>query len=74
MRVGNVCESLTFHEDRYMRSGQAFLLVYDITRRSSFDELESFREQILRVKDADWVPMVLLGLDCDLTKVNLDRK
>lgn len=38
-----------------MRTGQGFMLVYAITSRSSFDEIASFREQILRVKDKDKV-------------------
>jgi len=41
-------------------------MAYSITSRSSFDEITSFREQILRVKDADKVPMSLVGNKCDL--------
>lgn len=52
--------------DSYMRSGQGFLCVYSITNRGSFEEISSFREQILRVKDADKVPMVLVGNKSDL--------
>eukprot|EP01123_Difflugia_compressa_P002300 TRINITY_DN12_c0_g1_i1.p1 TRINITY_DN12_c0_g1~~TRINITY_DN12_c0_g1_i1.p1 ORF type:complete len:194 (+),score=41.65 TRINITY_DN12_c0_g1_i1:125-706(+) len=53
--------------DQYMRTGQGFILTYSITSRHSFDEASSvFREQILRVKDADKVPMVLCGNKCDL--------
>lgn len=32
----------------------------------SFDEIDLIREQILRVKDCDYVPMILLGNKCDL--------
>eukprot|EP00762_Andalucia_godoyi_P008127 ANDGO_02188.mRNA.1 Ras-like protein rasG len=52
--------------DQYMRSGQGFLLVYSITEKKSFEEIATFREQILRVKDADDVPMVLVGNKADL--------
>lgn len=52
--------------DQYMRTGQGFLCVYSITSRSSFEEISSFREQILRVKEEDNVPMVLVGNKCDL--------
>ena len=52
--------------DSYMRTGQGFVLVYSITSRSSFDELTAFREQILRVKDCDDVPMVIVGNKADL--------
>jgi GTPase KRas protein len=52
--------------DQYMRTGQGFLCVYSITNKGSFDEISSFREQILRVKDADKVPMVVVGNKLDL--------
>mmetsp|Transcript_51608 Transcript_51608/g.121105 ORF Transcript_51608/g.121105 Transcript_51608/m.121105 type:complete len:122 (-) Transcript_51608:59-424(-) len=52
--------------DQYMRTGQGFLVVYSITSRSSFDEVRTFREQILRVKDKDSVPCVLCGNKSDL--------
>jgi GTPase KRas len=43
-----------------------FTGVFAITSRSSFEEIDVFREQILRVKDEDDVPMVLVGNKCDL--------
>jgi len=42
--------------DNYIRSGQGFLIVYDITSRSSFEELSTFRDKILRVKDVESFP------------------
>ena len=57
--------------DQYMRTGEGFLCVYAITSRSSFDEISAFREQILRVKDEDHVPMVLVGNKCDLCDATL---
>ena len=59
-------EEYSAMRDQYMRTGQGFILVYAITSRSSFDEISSFRDQILRVKDKDKVPMVLIGNKCDL--------
>merc|ERR1712072_1093341 len=59
-------EEYSAMRDQYMRTGQGFLCVFAITSRSSFDEITSFREQILRVKDEDKVPMVLAGNKCDL--------
>eukprot|EP00736_Rhodelphis_marinus_P009049 Rmarinus@m.10025 len=59
-------EEYSAMRDQYMRTGQGFLLVYSITSRSSFEEIASFREQILRVKDADKVPMVIVGNKVDL--------
>ena len=59
-------EEYSAMRDSYMRTGQGFLCTYAITSRSSFDEITAFREQILRVKDCDQVPMVLVGNKCDL--------
>lgn len=59
-------EEYSAMRDQYMRTGQGFVMVYSITSRSSFDEINAFREQILRVKDKDTVPMVLAGNKCDL--------
>ena len=52
--------------DQYMSTSQGFLCTYAITSRSSFDEINSFREQILRVKGEDKVSMILVGNKCDL--------
>merc|ERR1712122_279839 len=43
-----------------------FVLVYSITAQSTFNDLTDLREQILRVKDAEDIPMVLVGNKCDL--------
>jgi GTPase KRas protein len=59
-------EEFSAMRDQYMRTGQGFLCVYSITSRSSFEEISSFREQILRVKEEEHVPMVLVGNKCDL--------
>jgi len=59
-------EEYSAMRDQYMRTGQGFILVYAITSRSSFDEIVTFKDQILRVKDKDRVPMVLVGNKCDL--------
>ena len=48
-------EEYSAMRDQYMRTGQGFLCVYSITSKGSFEEIASFREQILRVKDADKV-------------------
>lgn len=58
--------------EQYMRSGEGFMLVYSITDRNSFAEMDHFYHQILRVKDRDQVPLVLLGNKFDLE--DLDRR
>merc|ERR1712226_1347924 len=59
-------EEYSAMRDQYMRTGQGFLLVYSITSQSSFGEIATFREQILRVKDKDQVPVVVVGNKSDL--------
>jgi small GTP-binding protein len=59
-------EQFTAMRDLYMKNGQGFVLVYSITSQSTFNDLADLREQILRVKDTDKVPMVLVGNKCDL--------
>jgi GTPase KRas protein len=54
--------------DQYIRTGQGFLCVYSITSRSSFEAITNFREQILRVKDEETYPIVIVGNKCDLEK------
>jgi len=59
-------EEYSAMRDIYMRTGQGFILTFSITSRQSFNEASVFRDQILRVKDADHVPIVLTGNKCDL--------
>ena len=52
--------------DKFLRSGDGFLLIYTITLKSSFDELAAIREQVLRARDGDECPMIYVGNKCDL--------
>eukprot|EP01111_Echinosteliopsis_oligospora_P001004 TRINITY_DN1127_c0_g1_i1.p1 TRINITY_DN1127_c0_g1~~TRINITY_DN1127_c0_g1_i1.p1 ORF type:complete len:187 (-),score=32.41 TRINITY_DN1127_c0_g1_i1:118-678(-) len=59
-------EQFTAMRDLYMKNGQGFILVYSIIAQSTFNDLNDLREQIVRVKDSEAVPMVLVGNKCDL--------
>ncbi|TDH72839.1 uncharacterized protein CCR75_008298 [Bremia lactucae] len=59
-------EEYTSMQDQWMREGKGFLLVYSVTSRSSFDDIAAFKDKILRAKDVDNVPIVLVGNKCDL--------
>ncbi|XP_065182142.1 ras-related protein Ral-A-like [Sycon ciliatum] len=52
--------------DNYFRSGEGFLCVFSIVENESFHATSEFREQILRVKQNDRVPFLLVGNKCDL--------
>ena len=49
-----------------MKTGQGFLLVFSITSQSSLSELSELREQIIRIKDDENVPIVIVGNKSDL--------
>lgn len=49
-----------------MKQGQGFLLVFSITSNSSLNELSELREQIIRIKDDEEVPLVIVGNKSDL--------
>jgi GTPase KRas len=59
-------EEYSAMREQYMRTGEGFLLVYSITSRQSFEEIMTFQQQILRVKDKDYFPITVVGNKCDL--------
>ncbi|GAA5937870.1 hypothetical protein JCM10213_001919 [Rhodosporidiobolus nylandii] len=59
-------EEYSAMREQYMRTGEGFLLVYSITSRNSFDEIGTFHQQILRVKDKDYFPVIVVANKCDL--------
>jgi len=61
-------EQFTSMRDLYMKNGQGFIIVYSIIAQSTFKEIPELRDQILRVKDTEEVPMILVGNKCDLTE------
>ncbi|KAF2224197.1 ras family-domain-containing protein [Elsinoe ampelina] len=59
-------EQFTAMREIYMKSGQGFLLVFSITSKSSLEELDELREQLVNLKDDPNVPIVLVGNKSDL--------
>ncbi|OAQ68633.1 serine/threonine-protein kinase [Pochonia chlamydosporia 170] len=59
-------EQFVAMRDLYMKTGQGFLLVFSITSPSSLNELAGLREEIIRIKDDENVPMVIVGNKADL--------
>ena len=52
--------------DLYIREGQGFVLVYAITSKESFQDVRRIRNQILRIKKCNDVPIILVGNKSDL--------
>lgn len=47
--------------DQWYKFGAGFLLVYSITDRPTFEAVRSFHAEILRAKDRDYVPCVIVS-------------
>jgi len=59
-------EDFSAVRDQYMRTGDGFLCVYSVTHYASFAEVLHLHDHILRVKDSEEIPFVLVGNKCDL--------
>ncbi|KAI1379765.1 ras-domain-containing protein [Hypoxylon crocopeplum] len=59
-------EQFVAMRDLYMKSGQGFLLVFSITSNSSLAELGGLRDEIIRIKDDENIPIVICGNKADL--------
>ncbi|XP_078479213.1 LOW QUALITY PROTEIN: ras-related protein Rap-2b-like [Lampetra planeri] len=52
--------------DLYIKNGQGFILVYSLVNQQSFQDIKPMRDQIIRVKRYERVPMILVGNKVDL--------
>lgn len=59
-------EEFSAMREQYMRKGDGFLLVYSVTDKNSYENITHFHTQILRVKDRDTYPMLLVANKVDL--------
>ena len=59
-------EEYAAFRDRYLRSVQGFIIAYAVTSRLAFEEVIPFREQIVKLRDNNNVPMIVVGNKCDL--------
>ena len=67
-------EEYSAMRDQYMRTGEGFLIVFAVNNAKSFEDITAYREQIKRVKDAEEVPMVMVGNKCDLPTRSIDMQ
>jgi len=61
-------EEYTALRSQWIRTGEGFVIVYDVTNRATFEVVEKFRNQILQDLDVSAAPMILVGNKCDLTE------
>ena len=57
-------EEYSAMREQYMRTGEGFMLVYSVTSRSNFEDIATYQQQILRTKDKDYSPMIIVGNNC----------
>lgn len=62
-------EEFSAMREQYMRKGDGFLLVYSVTDRQSYENVKHFYTQILRVKDKEHYPMLLVANKIDLVSL-----
>ncbi|XP_070536641.1 GTP-binding protein RAD-like [Ptychodera flava] len=61
-------EEFNKNEDRYLADGDAYLLVYSITSRQSFQRANELRFKLRRSKDSENVPIIIVGNKTDLER------
>uniref|UniRef100_A0A3P9I3C3 Uncharacterized protein n=1 Tax=Oryzias latipes TaxID=8090 RepID=A0A3P9I3C3_ORYLA len=59
-------EQFASMRDLYIKNGQGFILVYSLVNQQSFQDIRPMRDQIIRVKRYERVPMILVGNKVDL--------
>jgi len=59
-------EEYSAMRDQYIRTGDGFLIVYDVTKKSSLDDVKEFLLAISRAKDENAFPLVIAGNKIDL--------
>ncbi|KAI1061475.1 hypothetical protein LB506_011919 [Fusarium annulatum] len=56
-------EDYSAMRQQFIREGAGFMLVYNVTSRRSFEEITTYYHQILKQKDEDHFPVVIVGID-----------
>ena len=60
--------------EQYIRVGEGFLLVFSLTDRHSLEECYKLHRDILRIKDIENVPMLLIGNKLDIRQIGIDSQ
>lgn len=66
-------EQFASMRDLYIRNGQGFIIAFSLTSKQSFHDIKLIREQIVRVKGTDQVPIVLAANKMDLAERDVTR-
>ena len=52
--------------DLYIKNGQGFVVCYSLTNHQTFQDIKTMKDQIVRVKGSDKVPILLVANKVDL--------
>lgn len=64
-------------KDQCMRMGDAYIIVYSVTDKSSFEKASELRIQLRRARQSENIPIILVGNKSDLVRsreVSVDGK
>ncbi|KAJ5068497.1 ras-like protein [Anaeramoeba ignava] len=61
-------EEYAIIRDTHLRSGDGFMLVFSLTSKVSFQEISLLRDQIIKSKDSENLPILIVGNKSDLAK------
>lgn len=61
-------EEYSIMQDQYIRSGHGFIVVFSVANQRTFGEVKKFFESIIRVKEDQNYPLVLVGNKSDLKR------
>lgn len=59
-------EQFASMRDLYIKNGQGFVVVYSLTNHQTFQDIRTMKDQIVRVKGVERVPILLVGNKVDL--------
>lgn len=55
-------------KDQCMRMGDAYIIVYSVTDKSSFEKASELRIQLRRARQSENIPIILVGNKTDLVR------
>jgi len=59
-------EQFASMRDLYIKNGQGFVVVFSLTNHQTFLDIKTMRDQIVKVKGSERVPILLVGNKIDL--------
>ena len=59
-------EQFASMRDLYIKNGQGFVVCYSLTNHQTFQDIKTMKDQIVRVKGSDKVPILLVANKVDL--------